>query len=78
MVKYFDQFAAKAFRLSAIDYLLKLVSVTDLKEAVKKAEEKIQLKTGSYHIGNLLHNIRHAESTWRVALPGRDGYDLLK
>ena len=32
----YDQFAAKAFRLSAIDYLLKPVDVNDLKEAVKK------------------------------------------
>ncbi|MFT3949772.1 MAG: LytTR family DNA-binding domain-containing protein [Agriterribacter sp.] len=74
----FDQFAAKAFRLSAIDYLLKPVGVTDLKEAVKKAEEKIQLKTGSDHIDNLLHNIRHAESTQRVAFPGRDGYEFIE
>ncbi|MBX2922417.1 MAG: response regulator transcription factor [Chitinophagaceae bacterium] len=74
----FDQFAAKAFRLSAIDYLLKPIDVTDLKEAVKKAAERIQLKTGSDHIDNLLRNIRQAESSQRVAFPGRDGYEFIE
>jgi two-component system LytT family response regulator len=48
----YDQFAAKAFRLSAIDYLLKPVDANDLKEAVRRASEKIQQKTGSAHIKN--------------------------
>src|SRR4249919_1181976 len=37
-----DKFAAKAFRISAVDYLLKPIDSSDLKSAVKKAEEKIQ------------------------------------
>ena len=45
-----DQFAAKAFRISAIDYLLKPIDVNDLKEAVKKASEKIQKKSGADNI----------------------------
>ena len=35
-----DQFAAKAFRISAVDYLLKPIDAADLKEAVKKAQQK--------------------------------------
>ena len=31
----YDQFAAKAFRISAVDYLVKPVAVSDLREAVK-------------------------------------------
>src|SRR5690349_13648161 len=37
-----DQFAAKAFRISAVDYLLKPIDSADLKEAVKKAQQKIE------------------------------------
>jgi two-component system LytT family response regulator len=37
----YDKFAAKAFRISAIDYLLKPVDAADLIAAVHKAEEKI-------------------------------------
>jgi two-component system LytT family response regulator len=38
-----DQFAAKAFRISAVDYLLKSIDANDLKEAVRKAQQKIAL-----------------------------------
>jgi len=36
----YDKFAAKAFRISAVDYLLKPIDENDLKNAVQKAEEK--------------------------------------
>lgn len=36
-VTAFEEFAIKAFRFSAIDYLLKPVSISDLKEAIGKA-----------------------------------------
>src|SRR5437762_7466949 len=53
-----DQFAAKAFRISAVDYLLKPIDVHDLKEAVKKAEQKIEQQQGKANIENLLRNIK--------------------
>ena len=37
-----DEFAAKAFRISAIDYLLKPIDAGDLKAAVQKVEKKMQ------------------------------------
>ncbi len=74
----YDQFAAKAFRLSAIDYLLKPVDANDLKEAVRKASEKIQQKTGSAHIDNLLHNIKKPEGSQRIAFPGREGFEFIE
>ncbi|MBL0146288.1 MAG: response regulator [Chitinophagaceae bacterium] len=36
----FNEYAIKAFRLNAIDYLLKPISITDLKQAVNKAFRK--------------------------------------
>jgi len=74
----FDQFAARAFRISAIDYLLKPIDVNDLKEAVNKASEKILAKTGSANINNLLHNIGKPDSKQRVAFPGRNGYEFVE
>ena len=43
----YDKFAAKAFRISAVDYLLKPVESGDLKAAVQKAEEKILASSGA-------------------------------
>ena len=74
----FDQFAAKAFRISAIDYLLKPIDVNDLKEAVKKATEKIQQRSGVENIANLLQNIKQPESNQRIAFPGREGFEFIE
>lgn len=74
----YDQFAAKAFRISAIDYLLKPVDVKDLKEAVKKAAEKIQKQSGVENIANLLQNIKKPEESQRIAFPGREGYEFVE
>jgi two-component system, LytTR family, response regulator len=74
----FDQFAARAFRISAVDYLLKPVDANDLKEAVKKAAGEISLKTGRAQIDNLLHNINKPEEKQRIAFSGRDGYEFIE
>jgi len=74
----FDQFAAKAFRISAIDYLLKPIDIHDLKEAIKKASEKIQQKSGNDNIANFLQNIKKPEVKQRIAVPGREGYEFIE
>ncbi|WP_207632632.1 LytR/AlgR family response regulator transcription factor [Foetidibacter luteolus] len=73
----YDKFAAKAFRISAVDYLLKPIDAGDLKIAIKKAEEKINASGGVINIQNLLHNIRQPELLQKVALPSRDGYQFV-
>ena len=40
----FDEYSLKAFRYSALDYLLKPVDIDQLQMAVQKAERKIALK----------------------------------
>jgi two-component system LytT family response regulator len=72
----YDKFAARAFRISAVDYLLKPVDANDLKIAVQKAEEKILASEGSVNIQNLLHNIRQPIQQQKIALPNRDGYEF--
>ena len=74
----YDQFAAKAFRISAIDYLLKPIDVNDLKEAIRKASEKIQQKSGTDNIANFLQNIKKPEVNQRIAVPGREGYEFIE
>lgn len=73
----YDKFAAKAFRISAVDYLLKPIDVNDLKIAVKKAEEKILAAEGVTNIQNLLHNIRQPAEHQKIAFPQRDGYEFI-
>lgn len=73
-----DQFAAKAFRLSAVDYLLKPIDANDLKEAVKKAELKMNQQHGNIHIENLLRNIKQPSAQQKIALPYKEGYEFVE
>lgn len=72
----YDRFAAKAFRISAVDYLLKPIDANDLVAAVQKAKEKIITDLGTTNIENLLHNIRVPAEHHKVALPNSDGYEF--
>jgi two-component system, LytTR family, response regulator len=74
----YDQFAAKAFRISAVDYLLKPIDVNDLKEAVKKVEQKILQQQGQANIENLLQNIKQPYTQQKIALPNKDGYEFVE
>jgi len=74
----FDQFAAKAFRLSAVDYLLKPIDSSDLKAAVQKATEQIMRNAGAENIDNLLQNINKPEIKQRIAFAGREGYEFVE
>lgn len=61
----FNQYAAKAFRTSAVDYLLKPVDLDEMREAVNKVKDKLEYKslktsTGN-HSGNgaTFHNVNN-------------------
>jgi two-component system, LytTR family, response regulator len=71
----YNEYAVKAFRLNAIDYLLKPISITELVEATKKAVEKIENKTGTDNIGDLLQRLQmNAGSVYaKIGVPVKDG-----
>lgn len=61
----FNQYAAKAFRTSAVDYLLKPVDLDEMREAVNKVKDKLEYKTlktttSNHSInGTTLHNVNN-------------------
>ncbi len=73
-----DEFAAKAFRISAVDYLLKPVDANDLKIAVQKVEKKLDEGSNLQHITNLLRNIKQPPTEQKIALPQREGYEFVE
>ena len=72
-----DEFAAKAFRISAVDYLLKPIDANDLKVAVQKVEKKADEGSNLEHISNLLSNIKQPSSEQKIAFPQREGYEFV-
>lgn len=74
----FDEYSLKAFRYSALDYLLKPVDIEDLEAAVQKAEKKIALKNINAQLSNLLFNLNNpAASVTRIAMPIKEGFDFI-
>lgn len=71
------EFAAKAFRISAVDYLLKPIDANDLKAAVLKVEKKMDEGSSVQHISNLLRNMRQPSAEQKIALPQREGYEFV-
>jgi len=53
----YNQYAINAFRFSALDYLLKPLRITELKQAVAKAEQRITEKRSTHDYELMLRNI---------------------
>ncbi len=66
----YDQFAIKAFRFNALDYLLKPINTPDLVEAIDKAQKKIA--PDPLQISNL-KKFLNGEPPTRIAVPDQDG-----
>lgn len=76
-VTAYDQYAIKAIRFSALDYLLKPVDLDDLRSAIEKAKARIQSKNSSHKYLEVLHNAQHkAGKVERVAVHTLDGIDF--
>lgn len=71
----YDMYAIKAFRLAAVDYLLKPVSFTELGDAIAKVEHRIEEKYFRLHWGALIHNTKQQNQTAKkLAIATSDGF----
>jgi len=66
----YDQYGIQAIKFSALDYLLKPINITELKNAVNKAGKKISAKLKDHKLENLIANImRGQREVPKIALP---------
>ncbi|HPH18763.1 MAG TPA: LytTR family DNA-binding domain-containing protein [Haliscomenobacter sp.] len=68
----FEDFAIRAFRFSAIDYLLKPLDVDDLIEAVKKAEDSVDKELTDAKYNNLFNNFDRPKDLQKLILKTAD------
>ena len=68
----YNDYAVKAFQLSAIDYLLKPVDLTLLRNAIEKVKEKKSLDSQPERISVLENNMN--SSLEKISLPTNEGY----
>jgi len=72
----YDHFAVQAFRLSAIDYLMKPVDRTDFEQALEKFKLQRTNQNKGDNIQNLLSNLQlpEADAKTKIALPTSNGF----
>ena len=70
----YNEFALKAFRFAAVDYLLKPIDIDELQQAVEKCKKTTASVTekSKPQIENLLQQIRNIDSR-KLALPSAEG-----
>jgi two-component system, LytTR family, response regulator len=74
-----EQYALKAFRFSALDFLLKPVDPEELQQTISKIKEALKSNTSFGHIDLLLENIRKKVDNFkRIALSTQDGIHLFE
>jgi len=67
-----EDFAIRAFRFSAIDYLLKPLDAEELAEAVKKAEESLSKEVFDMKLSNLFANLERPKDLQKIVLKTAD------
>lgn len=75
----YNQYAMRAFKFSATDYLLKPVDIEELQEATKRVVEKQKdKKDSSDKITALLQNIRNLNTPFKkIVLPTSNGFTVV-
>ncbi len=66
----YDQYGIQAIKFSALDYLLKPINITELKEAIEKARQRLSAKNKALNLENLLAYIQQGQKEVpKIALP---------
>ena len=68
----YEDFAIRAFRFSAIDYLLKPLDANDLADAVKKAEDSLGKEVFDMKLNNLFTNLERPKNLQKLVLKTAD------
>jgi len=75
----FHQYAIKAFKFSAADYLLKPISIEELQSAVKRVGEKKARQFSKEQFSHFISTVKPAAKPFnKIALPTMDGLLFVK
>jgi two-component system, LytTR family, response regulator len=69
----YDQYAIKAIKYAAFDYLLKPVDIEELQTAIRKAEQQVQQGSTVEKLETLQHNLQNKYHLNKIAIPTLDG-----
>lgn len=70
-----DQYAIRAIKFSALDFLLKPIGRHDLEQAIDRADAKASMRQKK--IDTLLYNLNYLNVEKKIALPTLNGFDFV-
>ncbi|WP_081212478.1 LytR/AlgR family response regulator transcription factor [Salegentibacter sediminis] len=74
----YNQFAIKAIKRSALDYLLKPINHLDLAEAIKRFDRKNEGNSAQKKLSLLLENLNvNDQNVRKIAFPTIEGFELI-
>ena len=73
-----DQYAVEAFRVSALDYLLKPFTIESLENSIKKFLIKEEGKSLELRLNTFLQNTQSEKKFHKIALPVLSGFDFIE
>lgn len=70
-VTAYDTYGIIAIKFSALDYLLKPINITELKNTVNRIEQSVNTKKQNSRLNNLLHLLdkKYPDESQKIALP---------
>lgn len=73
-----DQYALKAIKFSACDYLLKPIDVDELKTAVEKVKNRKKNKSGVDNLKFLIEQLKRSDENFqKITLPTGNAYEIV-
>lgn len=69
----YDQYAIKAIKYAAFDYLLKPIDIEELQITIKKAEQQVALNTTAERLETLTHHLAGKNPMQKIAIPTMEG-----
>lgn len=75
----YEKFAVQAFRISAVDYLLKPLEEEEVVQAMEKALHNLHVSASTSHLQLLLSNFKgQHQGEVKIALPTAKGYSFIR
>jgi two-component system LytT family response regulator len=74
----FNNYAIKAFKYSAMDYLLKPIDSDDFIGAIKRLKKRISASDTKAQIKMLLNNLKKEDHKKTIRIPNLDGFEIVE